>query len=229
MLDNAVYWQRRAETMGRRAVFHVGHDETDLDRVTAVQWAAVAPVLRARLTGRERLALDFGCGTGRFTGELATLIGGGAVGVDPTGPLIREAMQATTERIRFHHTPDGQLPLNDASVDVALVHLVLGGLRGATLDLAVRELMRVLKGDGLLVLVENTSDKPEVEHWAYRTPDNYRAMFPAMELADGGSYLELGERMSILMGRRKTCSVSHEAARIHDDSRVDVYADPRAA
>ena len=209
MFDPAVYWHRRAQTLGSKAVFNVGHDDADLEKVTALQWSAVAAPIKARLTGRERLALDFGCGTGRFTHRLATMIDGQAMGSDPTGPLVREAMQSTTERVRFQHNPDGQLALPDAGVDLALVHLVLGGLRAHALDRAVAEIHRVLAPDGLLVLVENTTTKADADHWSYRAPEAYRAPVSGRRTRLRRVVQRAGgERISILLGRNGAASAS---------------------
>jgi ubiquinone/menaquinone biosynthesis C-methylase UbiE len=46
------------------------------------------PLLQSQLTGTECNLLDFGCGPGRFTTDLAELISGKAVGVDVVPDLL---------------------------------------------------------------------------------------------------------------------------------------------
>ncbi|MEM9882340.1 MAG: DegT/DnrJ/EryC1/StrS family aminotransferase, partial [Planctomycetota bacterium] len=192
------FWEERATRLGPRAVFNLHHPADQLDAVTETQRHAIFPALRSLVRGDEGLALDFGCGTGRFTDELAELIGGRAVGVDPTLPLIERA--TATARTRFMHCPDGRVGLSDSSAGLVFVGLVLGGLRGRRLVRAVAEVRRVLRPGGLLVLVENTSDLPDAAHWAFRREDEYRAMFPGYDLQRVAEYDDLGERISVLAG-----------------------------
>jgi SAM-dependent methyltransferase len=82
------YWERRVRDHGRRAVLNLGHSDEEFERFTAWQWDQLSPSLRAQLRGDEKSILDFGCGAGRFTPELARLIGGRAIGVDPIPRLL---------------------------------------------------------------------------------------------------------------------------------------------
>ncbi len=82
------YWERRARAMGERAVTNASASKADLTRIAAEQRRIMFPILQSELAGDERLILDFGCGPGRFTAELATLIGGREVGVDPVAGLL---------------------------------------------------------------------------------------------------------------------------------------------
>lgn len=199
MADLTLYWQQRAERFGPRAVFNLKHPENRLNEVTGFQRNTILPLIRPLLRGDEQHALDFGCGTGRFTADLARLIGGSALGIDPTLPLINEATPA--DDVRFVHAPDGRVPAASRSMDLVFVSLVLGGLRGALLGRAVGEITRVLKRDGLLVLIENTSDQPDAEHWVFRGIDEYQKLFPTIKLKHLDDYDEVGERISILAGR----------------------------
>jgi SAM-dependent methyltransferase len=194
------YWEQRAQTHGCRAVLNLGHGDTPIEDVTQRQLATIFPHLTRVLRGDERIALDFGCGPGRFTGRLAEVIHGRAIGVDP----IRSLIELAPRRPDVDYlVSDGRgIPLPDACVDVAWVCLVLGGLPDAQLPETAFEVGRVLRPGGLLFLVENTSAKADFPHWAFRSVRAYRRLFPFAPLAHLHDYDDLGERISILAGRK---------------------------
>jgi SAM-dependent methyltransferase len=194
------YWEGRARTHGARAVVNLGHAEEALDALTRRQVNEIFPRLNGCLRGDERVALDFGCGPGRFTGPLAEAIHGRAIGVDPIRSLIDLAPRGPD--VEYVRSDGRQIPLPDASMDVAWVCLVLGGLPDARLSEAVSELKRVLKPGGLLFLVENTSDKEDCPHWAFRPVAEYQRLLAFAPLAHLHDYDDLGERISILAGRK---------------------------
>jgi len=82
------YWEKRVEQYGKRAVLNIGHPEEEMDMITQMQKDTIFPFLKECLRGTEKLALDLGCGPGRFTSDLATIIHGYAIGVDPIKYLI---------------------------------------------------------------------------------------------------------------------------------------------
>jgi SAM-dependent methyltransferase len=198
--DLLAYWEERARRHGRRAVLNMGHDEAAVEDVTRRQAATMFPYLRAMLRGDERLALDFGCGPGRFTAQLAAASGGRAVGVDPTRTLIDLAPHGPD--VDYLVSDGRRIPLGDDSIDIAWVCLVLGGLPDARLPETARELDRVLRPGGLLFLVENTSDKPSSPRWAYRPVAYYRELLAFAPLDHLHDYDDLGERISIMAGRK---------------------------
>lgn len=167
--------------------------------VTDRQWDAVCVCLQKKLRGHESRALDFYCGTGSFTADLAKLIGGDVLGIDSSLPLIHEA--TPEPHVRFIHAPDGRVPAAGSTMDVVLVNHALGGLRGRRLERAVAEIIRVLKPDGLLVLIENTADLPDTEQRVYREPSEYVRMFPQVKLRSMNKANGNRPRLSVLMGR----------------------------
>jgi len=195
------YWEWRARRHGALAVLHLGHAERELGSVTRAQADRILPVLRARLHGDERLALDFGCGSGRFTGLLAAAIGGRALGVDPVAALLELA--PAEPPAEFQLLREGRIPLDDAAADVVFVCLVLGGITDdAELAATAAEIARVLHPRGLLLLVENTAARADPPHWRYRSAARYAALFPGIGLESAGGYEDLGEPIEILAGRR---------------------------
>ncbi|HYE58234.1 MAG TPA: methyltransferase domain-containing protein, partial [Rhodothermales bacterium] len=155
----------------------------------------------SRLGGDERTVLDFGCGVGRFTVDLAGLVGGRAIGVDPTQALLDAAPHA--ENVEYHWIPNGRLPLPDASVDVVWICIVLTCITDpGALQAAITEIRRVLRERGLVFLVENTSAKPDLPHVAFRSVEAYRALFDFAPLRHETDYEDLGERIAVMTGRK---------------------------
>ena len=101
------YWKRRVETYGRRAAIHLGHPEGEYETLRDSQWAQLAPWLRREVRSGERVVLDFGCGPGRFTKELAALVDGQAIGMDPDGILVRLA--PSDPRVLYVVMPEGRI------------------------------------------------------------------------------------------------------------------------
>jgi SAM-dependent methyltransferase len=112
-----------------------------------------APML-ARVANRGfRLAVDIGCGEGRFCRKLGAL-GVASIGIDPTEALIAEA--------RRRH-PDGDyrvagaeaLPLADGAADLVVCYLSLIDI--PDLPAAIAEITRVLQPGGALLIANCTS------------------------------------------------------------------------
>lgn len=194
------YWRDRARELGARAVVNLDHPpEEALDDVSAGHRAALYPLLTAELTGAERVVLDLGCGTGRFTRDLAGLVGGRAVGVDPVAELL--ALAPADERVDHRLMVEGRLPVDDDAVDVVFTSLVLGGITGAVLDGTIAEMRRVLRANGLLFLSESVAEAPEDGHWAARTVADYARLFPWAPLREVGRFDDAGDTIAVLVGR----------------------------
>src|SRR5687767_6430223 len=89
--SGVAYWERRARQYGARSVLNLHHGEEEIDRVTRRQIETLSPLLRSQLRGDERVSVDFGCGTGRFSGALTELTGGSVLAIDPIEHLLRLA------------------------------------------------------------------------------------------------------------------------------------------
>ena len=200
---SAAAWDRRAREYGARAVFNLCHGEEQLAQVTEMQKREIYPHVRAALNQQERLALDFGCGPGRFTRDLAEMIGGTAIGVDTTRAFIEMAPRSPV--VDYRVMSAGRIPVADSEVDLVWVCLVLGGvLEQHLLEQSIQEINRVLRPGGLLVLVENTSPAPDAAHWKFRSVAEYQALFPFAPLEHKGDYEDAAERISIMTGRKTT-------------------------
>jgi SAM-dependent methyltransferase len=194
------YWKWRVHKYGVHSVLNLGHNELEFDKVTQEQKHQIYPWFLNQLSGRERSVLDFGCGPGRFTGDLAAMIHGNAIGVDPISELLFQAPRSPN--VEYKSMIEDVIPLSDSSVDVIWVCLVLGGIQGRGLTATAREIDRVLKSEGLLFLVENTSSKKDGPYWKFRQVTEYVRMFPNVRLVHLHDYDDLGERISIMAGRK---------------------------
>jgi len=194
------YWTERARAYGPRSVLNLGHAETEYEAVTIAQKRELFPHLSRCLTGQERVALDFGCGPGRFTADMAALIKGRAIGVDVVPAYLD--MAPPHERVEYRPMEPGRLDLAEGSVDLAWVCLVLGALREPVLSRSAAEIARVLRPGGLLFVIENTSEQPDAPHWAFRSVAEYQRLFASVGLRHVHDYMDLGERISVLAGRK---------------------------
>jgi SAM-dependent methyltransferase len=184
----------------------MAHPESEFDAVTNCQKSILYPHLKSRLKGNERRVLDFGCGPGRFTADLAALVGE-CIGVDPIQALLDLA--PASPRVTYRPIAEGAIPLEDSSTDVVWCCLVLGGLKDSVLSSSIREIQRVLRPGGLLFLVENTQEKADGPHWRFRSRRTYAALFvgiPLLEVAC--TYYDAGEEISVMTGRKATGSVA---------------------
>ncbi len=192
-------WEDRARRYGVRAVLNLGHPDDEVDRVTERQRRDLYPLLRAALRGGEQLLLDFGCGPGRFTPDLAEMIGGRAIGVDPIRRLLELAPRHP--RVEYRLMTEARIPVDSGSIDVLWICLVLGGIRGPALDVTLREIRRVLRPEALVFLVENTTEGGGGDFWTFRSIAEYRRLLEPIRLDHIHDYQDLGERISVMRGR----------------------------
>jgi ubiquinone/menaquinone biosynthesis C-methylase UbiE len=192
------YWENRVRAYGPRSVLHVAHANEDIEEITKMQEREIFPHFRSQLNGHEKIALDFGCGPGRFTVQLAEMINGEAIGLDPMQALLGRAPKSPN--VNYRCVRSKTLPFADDSFDVIWCCLVMGGI--AQPEDTILELSRVLRPKGLMFVVENTSETPDGEFWKYRSVEHYFALFSFAKLAHLHDYIDVGERISILAGRK---------------------------
>lgn len=101
---------------------------------------------------------DIGTGTGYFLIPLSRIIGetGKAYGIDIVDEMLdaaeKNAQKAGLENIEFLKSGESTLPLPDASVDVAFLANVIH--EANDINSFTRELVRIIKPGGALVIVE---------------------------------------------------------------------------
>lgn len=131
---------------------------------------------------RPLTVLDLGCGTGRFTPPLAGTFGE-AVGVEPSDRMRETAERENAHpRVRYLAGSAEAIPLEDGSADLVLMMLSYHHVRDRAA--AAREIARVLKPDGRLMLRSVFSDRMPVVDWHRFFPSAdaiERAMFPTTD------------------------------------------------
>lgn len=201
--NNIKYWENRAAEYGSRAVLNLAHGEDEFDKLTIYQKNLLFPILKKELQGHEKTILDFGCGPGRFSKDLAELIGGKCIGVDPI-ELFLTKNNKDSANVEYKVLRHKKVPLPDESFDVIWICLVLGGITSNSgLKKTIDELNRVLKKGGLMFLVENVSEKVSGEHWKFRSFNRYRELLSSICLIEEkGHYFDMSEKISIMSGRK---------------------------
>lgn len=110
----------------------------------------------AGVEGREWL--DLGCGPGHDTALLCRLGGKKVVGMDINPELLEQAKESYSEEfqgvVSFQEGSASNIPLEDSSVDMVLVKLVLQHVVGEAREKVVSELFRVLKPGGKVLIVD---------------------------------------------------------------------------
>ena len=104
--------------------------------------------------------VDLGCGTGRFSVELARAIGARLTGLDPSEKMLAEARRKPSDaQVVFRRAKAEALPLEDASQDLVFLSMVLHHLGDR--DAAARECHRVLRPGGRVCLRNSLADEIE--------------------------------------------------------------------
>ena len=189
-----------AQAAERAAAFATGRADLrfdDADYLDHETWVRPAFAKLGDLHGKT--ALDYGCGHGMASVVLARH-GADVTGFDLSPGYVREAeLRAEVNGVsaRFVVADGEQLPFTDASFDVVWGHAVLHHLN---IDVAARELWRVLKPGGRAVFCEPWGGNPLLAFarnrlpypGKHRTPDeqplraadveSLRQTFPALTL-----------------------------------------------
>ena len=193
------YWKSRSKKYGARAVLNLFHAESEMDNMTKFQIDQIFPFVKRSLNGSEKLIMDFGCGPGRFSEHLANLVEGKTIAVDPIENFIHIAPKSKI--VDYRLIENNRIPIKDGSIDLAWICLVLGGIRDEDLGKSLEEIRRVLKPDGLMCLIENTSDLKNSSHWYFRSVPRYQELIQFCQLRKVHEYQDVGETISVLIGR----------------------------
>jgi len=110
--------------------------------------------------------LDVGCGTGTLAIVAKRRVGptGRVFGLDASREMISRACKKATgarAEIDFQVAGAEALPFSDATLDVVLSTTVFHCLPNHTRDLCIREMVRVLKPNGRLLLIDFGGSKRE--------------------------------------------------------------------
>ncbi len=206
MIDAVDYDQRQHQT------YQTGRELLAASReLWADAFAARAPAARP-LT-----CLDLGSGTGRFTPLLAELFGGPVYGVEPFDRMREQAEAAPhPDTVRYLAGRAEAIPLPDASCDLVLMFLSFHHVRDR--PAAVREIRRVLKPGGRVLIRSHFSDRMPEVHW-HRWFPSARAvelkMFPALaEVTDLFATVGLQPLALDVLRERFTDTLAESARRL---------------
>lgn len=195
-----LYWQDRIRQFGHKSVLNSGYRNDDFDAITAKHREIIFPFFRKCLNGNEKVILDFGCGPGRFSEDLVRITKGKVIAMDPSRDLLN--MAPPNSSVSYRLMQPGKIPLEAEFVDAIWIFQVLGGMRGPLLQRTTQELERVLKPNGLMFLVENTSQKAKTRHWFFRSVERYKEAFPGIGLQHIHDFQDLNEKVSVFGGRK---------------------------
>ena len=156
--------------VGRALAEGVGYPPTLLDALPASSveaFCGVAPIsLTAELCPGMQV-LDLGCGAGLDSLVAGRRVAptGQVIGVDFSAAMLERATQSVAEGVSFRRGDAEQLPLPDASVDVALVNGIFNLNPGR--QAIFGELFRVLRPGGAVFAAELILTEPlqAAESW----------------------------------------------------------------
>lgn len=112
--------------------------------------------------------LDVGCGTGVVTRDLARRVGAGGhvVGTDPTPVFVEIAAQLGAQEgianAEYRVADGSDMPFPDASFDLVAAVTVLSHVPDR--EAVLREMVRVCRPDGTLVIVDGDFTAIQIEH-----------------------------------------------------------------
>jgi len=193
-------WNSRVDKLGAYSVIDTRHSAEEYVYVTKRQKEILYPLFMLQLKGTENTVLDFGCGPGRFTGDLAGMISGKAIGVDVTDKLIKLA--PSHPDVKYIHS-NNYFEEYNYKFDIIWISLVLGGISDVELERKSHEISNALNPDGLLFLVESTGDTSAEDVWRVRTRAQLISLFPDVELQSVGNYFDVDQEITIFAGRKR--------------------------
>ena len=129
--------------------------------------------------------LDFGCGNGRFLRALRRR--GGLLdlaGYDASAGMIdaaRRQWDSGPPPVLHHLAPSGQVPFADREFDMVTAVCVLHHIRPSSRLRVVREMARVLKSGGVLVIFEHNPLNPVTRWLVRRAPIDAAAILLSAE------------------------------------------------
>jgi SAM-dependent methyltransferase len=160
-LIEKVDWSQRAQkgflASGIDPADRRGHKNYYID---LLQKMALEEVLEVK--GNE-IALDFGCGSGRFSYWIAPRVKR-VVGLEITPEMIELAEKnCTVKNVEFRVYDGIHFPVIPYPFDLALSVGVLQTMKGELLKNTLSSLTQYLRKDGKLFLIEQASDNPKAE------------------------------------------------------------------
>lgn len=118
----------------------------------------------------EKIALDFGSGTGRSTRLLLSLGAKKVIGIDHNQSMIDQAKKIQNDRLEFIKI-NNKIPLDTDTFDVALAAYVFMEVSTlAEMEQISREIHRVLKSNGVFIIITNNPQAMGHEYLSFGYP-----------------------------------------------------------
>ena len=199
-------WDSRATQYGRRAVIDLGLSNSEAAALTALQEDVLLhrldQVLDYKYHGH---GLDFGCGVGRFTKQLAIRCSQ-LICYDPSPKLINMARADNKDVKGCIHwcceTPDLFLRTN-WSFRFIWISLVLGGIPDDELPTLAFNLGQHVAVGGVVLFAEHISEVGSgSEFWRFRPISQYLALFNGFRTRLVDSYVTRGNTVGVFEARK---------------------------
>lgn len=163
-------WEERAKTTQLRAVIDPSDYSERKNRFIDYLHKSILNKYLA-FSGSE-IVLDFGCGTGRFTGWLANRVSF-VVGIDLTREmLVKAKSHCSFGNVDFLLCDGSNIPFQDESFDLILSVWVLQHFPNEALEKTAKQLVNIVKEKGKICLIEQVSDRRS-GYYIFRLPDAY--------------------------------------------------------
>ena len=197
-------WTNLARQHGKRAVVSISITDAELDAETARQTAELFPLIASHLPVKPGLALDFGCGAGRFTKSLADLTVHGATGFDPCAEYL--AMAPRSKDVQYVSANSATFfSVFEGLFDLVFAFCVLGDPNLALTE-TIDGLAHILAPGGAILIVDHMETVDQNKRWwRFRPFDTYAADFGAVGiyLEKIGTVMQIADRMTVAIGRRR--------------------------
>lgn len=199
-------WTVLARIHGRKAVMSLTIDDKELDRETERQMPILRDMIKQCLNGTERTALDFGCGSGRFSHMLAQCINGHVTAFDPCEELI--ALGVEHDDVAYFTSHADVFFDEDQSCgmkyDVVFAAQVLGA-PALNLEATAADLVSVMAPNGLLIVIDHMPEIiPSGRWWHFRPLGLYAELFRrnGVEMSFVGTMMQLENEITMIAGRK---------------------------
>ncbi len=131
------------------------------------------PILTALSLAGAGSVLDFGCGPGYMTEEIAGRVDGSVVGFDLNAEFVKRATDRTGDvtNLSYVNITGESLPAEDATFDRVLVKNVLEYV--PDINAVLGELLRVMQPGGQILIVDSDWGFVIVEPWGKQVTDAF--------------------------------------------------------
>lgn len=145
-------WDKLSELDSLRAVIDPNDRKGSKNfLIDLIHWNALRDHLR-----QSKDVLDYGCGIGRYARRI-TALGMNYSGIDPSNGMIQKAIALHGEKY-FKHFDGKNIPFASESFDTVVLSEVLTYLlKTPCAEIALKEIYRVLKPAGRLIMLEQAS------------------------------------------------------------------------